>query len=58
MKVIDKRKPFKTNNSSEFLYSLHIYNDPTWGRDVMNALEEGNCTAIDVIHNCAEQNDA
>jgi len=29
MKVIGKRKPFKTNNSSEFLYGLHISNVPT-----------------------------
>jgi len=40
MKVIDKRKPFKINNSSGVLYGLHISNAPTTGegRDVMNAL--------------------
>jgi len=31
MKVIGKRKPFKTNNSSEVLYGLHISNSPTMG---------------------------
>jgi len=56
MKVIDKRNSFKTNNSSEFLYGLHISNDPTMrGEDVMNILEEI-CTAIHVIHNRAEYN--
>jgi len=41
MKVIGKRKPFKTNNSSEVLYGLHISNAPTMGgEDVMNALRE------------------
>jgi len=56
MKVIGKRKPFKTNNSSGVLYGLHISNAPTMGegRDVMNTLSESNCTAIDVFHNCAE----
>jgi len=29
MKVIGKRKPFNTNNSSEVLYGLHISNAPT-----------------------------
>jgi len=49
MKVIGlgKRKPFKTNNSSEVLYGLHISNAPTTGG-------ESNYTAIDVIHNYAE----
>jgi len=31
MKAIDKRKPFKTNNSSEILYGLHICNVLTMG---------------------------
>jgi len=31
MKVIGKRKPFKTNNSSEVLYGLHISNVSTMG---------------------------
>jgi len=31
MKVIGKRKPLKTNNSSEVLYGLHISNAPTMG---------------------------
>jgi len=61
MKVIGKRKPFKTNNSSEVLYGLHISNGPyTMGEErctVMNALGES-CTAIHIIHNfyCAEYN--
>jgi len=39
MKVIGKRKPFKTNNLSEVLYGLHISKYPTMeGEDVMNAL--------------------
>jgi len=56
MKVIDKRKPFKTNNSGGVQYGLHISNAPSTGggRDVVNAFGEGNCTAIVVIHNCAE----
>jgi len=29
MKVIGKRKPFKTNNSSAVLYGLHIFKAPT-----------------------------
>jgi len=41
-KVIGKRKPFKTNNSSGALYGLHISNEcPYYGgreRDVMNLL--------------------
>jgi len=31
MKVIGKRKLFKTNNSSEVMYGLHISNAPTMG---------------------------
>jgi len=31
MKVIGKRKPFKTSNSSEVLYGLHIFNAPAMG---------------------------
>jgi len=57
MKVIRKRKPFKTNNSSGVLYGLHISNALTTGRerrDVMNALNESNCTEIDVIYNCVK----
>jgi len=56
MKVIGKRKLFKTNNSSGVLYGLHIPNALLWGkgRDVINALGESNCIAIDVIHNFAE----
>jgi len=45
---------FKTNNSSGVLNDLHISNALTtggWGRNIMNALGESNCTAIDVIHN-------
>jgi len=33
MKVIGKRKTFKTNNSSEVLYGLHISNVSTVGGD-------------------------
>jgi len=57
VKVIGKRKPFMTNNSSEVLYGLHIFNVPIlWkGNDVMNTLGES-CTAIHVIHNCSEYN--
>jgi len=36
MKVIGKRKPFKTNNSSEVLYGLHISNAPNMGGDRCN----------------------
>jgi len=50
MKVIGKRKPFKTNNSSEALYGLHILMPLLWeGKDVMNTLSES-YTAIHVIH--------
>jgi len=31
MKVIGKKKPSKTNNSSGVLYGLHISNAPTMG---------------------------
>jgi len=31
MKVIGKRKPFKTNNSNRVLYGLHISNDAIMG---------------------------
>jgi len=56
VKVIGKRKPFKTNNSSVVLYGLLIFNAPTWKeKDVMNALGKS-YTAIHVIHNCAEYN--
>jgi len=34
MKVTGKRKPFKTNNSSGFLYDLHISNAPTTGEEM------------------------
>jgi len=33
MKVIGKRKPCKTNNSSEALHGLHISNAPTMGEE-------------------------
>jgi len=36
MKVIGKRMPFKTNNSSEVLYGLHISNAPTMERERRN----------------------
>jgi len=36
MKVIGKRKPFKTNNSSEILYGLHISNALTMGGERCN----------------------
>jgi len=35
-KVIGKRKPFKTNNSKEVLYGLHISNAPTMGGERRN----------------------
>jgi len=37
MKVIGKRKPFKTNNSSEVLYGLHISKASSMGGDICNA---------------------
>jgi len=56
IKVIGKRKPFKTNNLSEVLYSLHISNALTMGGErLMNALE-ASCTTIHAIHNCSEYN--
>jgi len=36
MKVIGKRKPFKTNNSSEVLYGLYISNAPAMGEERYN----------------------
>jgi len=52
MKVIGKRKPFKTNNSSELLYGLPLL----WVEIVvMNVLGES-CTAFHVINNCVEYN--
>jgi len=55
MKMIGKRKPFKTNNSSGILYSFHISNAPaTEERDVINALGKSNCTEIDTNYTCAE----
>jgi len=40
----------------QILYGLDIPNAPTMeGKGVMNAVEES-CTAIHVIHNCAEYN--
>jgi len=48
MRVISKRKPFKTNNTSGVLHGLHISNAPTMGGgDVMNTLGESNYTEID-----------
>jgi len=56
MKVIGKRKHFKTNNSSEVLYGLQFLMPLLWeGENVMTTLGEG-CTAIHVIRNCAEYN--
>jgi len=51
MKVLGKRKPFKTNNSSGDLYGFTFLMPLIWGegRDAINALEESNCTAIDVM---------
>jgi len=40
MKVIGKRKPFKTINSNEFLYNLHIFNAPTTGWERCNERSE------------------
>jgi len=36
MKMIGKKKPFKTNNSSEVLYGLHISNASTTGGERRN----------------------
>jgi len=43
MKMIgkSKRKPFKTNNSSEVLYGLHIFNAPTMEGERCNERFEG-----------------
>jgi len=41
MKVIGKSKPFKTNNSSEVLYGLHISNAPTMGGERCNERFKG-----------------
>jgi len=56
MKVIEKRKPFKTNNSSEVLYGLHISNAPSTGREKCDERFRKSCTAIHAIHNCAKYN--
>jgi len=56
MKAIGKRKSFKTNNSSEVLYGLHISNALTMGGERCHECLEESCTAIHVIHNCAEYN--
>jgi len=54
MKVIGKRKPFKSNNSNEVLHGLHISNAHTMGRERCDERFGKSCIAIHVIHNCAE----
>jgi len=52
MKVIGKRKTFKTNNSIGVLYGVHISNAPTTG-ECHECFGDSVCSVIDAIHNCA-----
>jgi len=61
MKVIGKRKPFKTNNSSGFLYGLHNSNNPTrggemsrmlWGKVIAQQLMSFTIVLNKMMHNC------
>jgi len=56
MKVIGKRKSFKTNNPSGVGYGLHISDDPTMGGERGDERFGGKLNSNSCHSHCAEYN--